>query len=144
MILPILRSARENSFKISFPNLDFIKSSSIKYHEKIQSHFGFSHRFCYKISLPIQSFGNFFLPFKKKGVGGDRKLICFHLKIYVILFNSFCLFLSEHIDVFWMFLLPTVKSKTVIQNKKKDRQSVASSQLKVVRLNEAMETFLTK
>ena len=51
--------------------------------------------------LPLSSlfFGNFILTFKK-GVGGSRKLICFHLKIYVILFNSSCVFLLENIDVF--------------------------------------------
>ena len=66
----------------------------------------------------------------KKGVGGGRKLMCFHLKIYVILFNSFCVFLLEHIDVFLMFLLlPAIKNKTIIQNKTEDRQSVASFQL---------------
>ena len=53
-------------------------------------------------------------------MGGDRKLMFFHLEIYVILFNSFCLFLLEHIDVFWMFLLlPATKNKTIIQNKQK-------------------------
>ena len=41
----------------------------------------------------------------KKWVGGGKKLMCFHLKVYVILFDSFCMFLLEHIDVFWMFLL---------------------------------------
>ena len=36
----------------------------------------------------------------KKGVGWGRKLMHFHLKIYIILFNSFCVFLLEQIDVF--------------------------------------------
>ena len=59
----------------------------------------------------------------KKGVGGGRKLMCFHLKIYVILFNSFCVFLLEHIDVFGMFLLlPAIKNKTIIENETEDRQ----------------------
>ena len=31
-----------------------------------------------------------------------------HLKIYVIIFDSFCMLLLEHLDVFWMFLLPLV------------------------------------
>ena len=52
---------------------------------------------------PTQSFQNFILPFKK-GVGGGRKVMCFHIKISAILFNSFCVFFLEHIDVFWMFL----------------------------------------
>ena len=37
----------------------------------------------------------------KKGAEGGRKLMCFHLKIYLILFNSFCVFLLEHSDVFF-------------------------------------------
>ena len=53
-------------------------------------------------------------PFKK-AVGGGIKLICFHLKIYVILFNSSCVLLLEHITV------------TIIQKKTEDRQSVTSS-----------------
>ena len=52
----------------------------------------------------------------KKEVGRGRKLMCFHLKIYVILSNTFCVFLLGHIDAFWMFLLlPAVKSKTIKQ-----------------------------
>ena len=50
-----------------------------------------------------QSFRNFILPFKKE-VGDGRKLMCFHLKTSAILFNSFCVFFLEHIDIFWMFL----------------------------------------
>ena len=54
--------------------------------------------------------------------------MCFHLKIYLILFNSFCMFWLEHIDVFLMFLLLlAIKNKTIIQNKTEDRQSVTSS-----------------
>ena len=50
--------------------------------------------------------------------------MCFHLKVYVILFNSFCVFLLEHIDAFGMFLLlPAIKSKTIIGNKTDDSQS---------------------
>ena len=37
-------------------------------------------------------------------LGGGRKLMRFHLKTYVILFNSFHVFMLDHIDVFWMFL----------------------------------------
>ena len=49
--------------------------------------------------------------------------MCFHLKIYVILFNSFCVFLLEHIDVFsTLLLLPDIKNKTILQNKTEDRQ----------------------
>ena len=41
----------------------------------------------------------------------------FHLKVYVILFNSFCVFLLVHIDVFLMFLLLlAIKNNTIIQN----------------------------
>ena len=40
----------------------------------------------------------------KKTVGGGRKLMCFHLKIYVILFNFFCVFLFEHIDFLECFI----------------------------------------
>ena len=36
----------------------------------------------------------------KKGFEEGRKPTCFHLKIYVILFNSICVSLLEHIDVF--------------------------------------------
>ena len=45
---------------------------------------------------------NFFetLSSLKKGVGEGRKVMPFHLKVYVILFNSFCVFFLEHIDVF--------------------------------------------
>ena len=68
-----------------------------------------------------KSYPNFILSFKK-GMGWGRKLLCFHRKIYLILVNFFCVFLLEHIDVFWMFLLlPAIKSKA------KDRQSVTSS-----------------
>ena len=68
-----------------------------------------------------KSYPNFILSFKK-GMGWGRKLMCFHRKIYLILVNFFCVFLLEHIDVFWMFLLlPAIKSKA------KDRQSVTSS-----------------
>ena len=64
----------------------------------------------------------------KKGVGWGRKLMRFHLKIYIILCNSFCVFLLEQIDVFWMvLLLPAIKNKKIIQNKSEDRQSVTSS-----------------
>ena len=64
----------------------------------------------------------------KKGVGWGRKLMRFHLKIYMILFNYFCVFLLEQIDVFWMvLLLPAIKNKKIIQNKSEDRQSVTSS-----------------
>ena len=60
---------------------------------------------------PTQLFPNFILRFKQ-GAGGGRKLMPFHLKIYVILFNSIYVFLLEHIDVFWMFLLlPAIKNK---------------------------------
>ena len=93
--------------------------------------------------LPLPNFlETFSSPFKKE-VGGDRKLMCFHLKIYEILFNSFCVFLLEHIDVFSMLLLlPVIKNKTIIQNKTEDRQSVASSQLSET--NKPTETFQTK
>ena len=54
--------------------------------------------------------------------------MCFHLKIYVILFKSFCVFLLEHIDVFSMLLLlPNIKNKTILQNKTEDRQLATSS-----------------
>ena len=43
---------------------------------------------------PTQFFWNFILPYKK-GVGRVRKLMCFYLKICVILFYSFCVFLLE-------------------------------------------------
>ena len=60
-------------------------------------------------------------------MGEDRKLMSFHLKIYVILFNSFSMCLLDHIDVFLMFLLlPVIKNKTIIQNKTEDRKSVTS------------------
>ena len=78
--------------------------------------------------IPLRKFLETLSSPLKKGVGGDRKLMCFRLKIYVILFNSFCVFLSEHIDAFWMFLLlPAIKNKTIIQNKTEDRQSGRSS-----------------
>ena len=54
--------------------------------------------------------------------------MCFHLKIYVILFNSFCVFLLEHIDIFWMLLLLlATENNTIMQNEKEDRESVTSS-----------------
>ena len=70
--------------------------------------------------LPLPNFLETLYSPLKKGVGEDGKLMFFHLKIYVILFNSFCVFLLEHTDVFWMFLLlPAIKNKTIIQNKQK-------------------------
>ena len=54
---------------------------------------------------------------------GEGRKLCFQLKIYVIFFNSFCVFLLEHIDVFGMFLLlPAIKNKTIIENETEDRQ----------------------
>ena len=73
---------------------------------------------------PSQFFGNFILVFKKKWVGGGRKLMRFHIKVYVILFNSFCVFLLENIDV---LLVLSIKNNTIIQNKTGDRQSITSS-----------------
>ena len=76
------------------------------------------------VSTPIQFFRNFILPW---GVGGGE-LMCFHLKVYAILFNSFCVFLLEHVNVFWIFLLLlAIKGTTIIQNKTEDRQSATSS-----------------
>ena len=94
--------------------------------------------------LPLPNFLETFSSPLEKGVGGgDGKPTWFHLKIYVILFNSFCVFLLEHIYVFWLFLLlPAIKNKTIIQNKTEDRQSVASSQLS--EMTKPMETFQTK
>ena len=61
-------------------------------------------------------------------MGWGKKLMCFHLKIYIILFNSFCVFLLEHINVFGMFLLlPAIKNKILIENKTEDWKSVTSS-----------------
>ena len=121
--------------KISFPNLDFLKAVSVtmiansekmkmkKSHLILVSPTDFLKKF-----LPLPYFLETLSSPLKKGVGGGRKLMCFHLKIYVILFNSSCVFLLEHIDVFWIFLLlPTIKNKTIIQNKTEDRQSVTSS-----------------
>ena len=123
--------------KTNFPNLDFLKAVSVtmiansgkmkmrKSHLILVSFTDFLRR-----SLPLPNLLETFSFPLKKGVGGDRKLMHFHLKIYVILFNSFCVFLLEHIDVFLMFLLlPAIKNKTIIQNKTEDRQSVASFQL---------------
>ena len=65
--------------------------------------------------------------------------MCFHLKIYVLC-NSFCVFLLERIDVFWMFLvLPAIKNKTIIKNKTEDRQSVTYSSW--ARLTKAWKLF---
>ena len=83
--------------------------------------FWFPPQIFLKNSSPNHFFWNFVLSIKKE-IGGRRKLMCFYRKIYVILVNSFCVFLLEHIDVFWMFLLlPAIKNKT------KDRKSVTSS-----------------
>ena len=49
--------------------------------------------------LPLPHFLETLFSPLKKGVGGGRKLMRFHLKIYVILFNSSFVFLLEHIDV---------------------------------------------
>ena len=77
---------------------------------------------------------------KNKWEGGGKKIMCFHLKIYVMLFNSFCVFLLEHIDAFWMFLqLPAIKNNTIIQNKEEDRISVTSSSW--ARLTNAWKLF---
>ena len=48
--------------------------------------------------------------------------MCFYLKIDVTLFNSLCVFLLEHIDVFGMFLLLPAKNDKTIENKTEDRQ----------------------
>ena len=130
MIWLILRSARDNFSKISFPNLDFLKAVSVtmiansekmkmkKSHLILVSPTDFLKKF-----LPLPYFLETLSSPLKKGVGGGRKLMCFHLKIYVILYNSFCVFLLEHIDVFGMFLLlPAIKNKTIIENKTEDRQ----------------------
>ena len=53
--------------------------------------------------LPLPNFSETLSSPLKKEKGGGRKLMCFYLKIYVILFKSFCVFLLEHIDVFGMF-----------------------------------------
>ena len=40
---------------------------------------------------------------KRRRIG---RTVCIHLQIYeMILFASFCVFLLEHFDVFWMILL---------------------------------------
>ena len=59
-----------------------------------------------------------------------------HLNIYIIIFNSFCVFFLEHFDFFKMFSLPSVMSDMVFHkkselpffwpNKTKDRQKVSS------------------
>ena len=98
--------------KINFPKLDFLKAVSVT----LIANSGIMKM--KKSNLILVSATDFFIKFLalpnflesfssplKKGVGWDRKLMCFHLKIYVILFNSFSLFLLEHIGVFWMFLL---------------------------------------
>ena len=78
--------------------------------------------------LPLNNFFKTLCSSLKKGVEGGRKLMCFHLKICVILFNSFCVFLLGHIDIVLMFLLlPVTKNKTIIQNKTEGRQSATSS-----------------
>ena len=112
--------------KISFPNnLDFLKAvpvtmvaNSEKRKMKKSNLVLVSPTDFLKTFLPLLYFLETLSSPLKKGVGGDRKLMCFHLKIYVILFNTFCVFLLEHIDVFLTFLLlPAIKNKTKIQNK---------------------------
>ena len=89
--------------------------------------FWFPPQIFLKISPPIQ-FLETLSSSLKKWVGLGRKLTSFHLKIYVILFNYFRVFLLEHIDVFWMFLLlPSINTNTIIQNKIEDRKSVIPS-----------------
>ena len=40
--------------------------------------------------------------------------MCFHLKIYVLFFNSIFVFLLEYIDISWMILLlPAIKNRTM-------------------------------
>ena len=122
--------------KKSFPNLDFLKAVSVAMianSEKMKmkkSHLIFVSPTDFLTNfLLLPNFLETFSSPLKNGVEGYRKLMCFHLKIYVILFNSFCVFLLEHFDVFLMFLLlPAIKSKTIMQNKTEDKQSVASSQ----------------
>ena len=92
-----------------------------------------------KTFLPLPIFWHVILP-SKKGMGGGEKLMCFHLRIYLKLFNSSCVFLLEHIDVFWMFLLlSAIKNKTIIQNKTEDWHSVTSSNW--VRLTNLYKVF---
>ena len=65
-----------------------------------------------KTLLPLPSFLETFSSPLKKGVGGGRKLVCFNLNIYVILFNSIYVLLLEYTDIFRMFLLlPAIKIK---------------------------------
>ena len=102
-----LKCKREFFSKKSFSNLDFLNAVSvttIANSEKIkmkQSLF---------ILVSITDFLKKFLPLPyfletlsshlKTGLGRGRKLMFFHLKKYVILFNSSCVFLLEHIDIF--------------------------------------------
>ena len=93
--------------KKSFPRLDFLKAVSVT---KIAN----SEKMKMKKSHPVISVSptdflkknssrNILKTLSsplKKVVGGGRKVMCFHLKIYVILLNSVCVFLLEHIDVF--------------------------------------------
>ena len=78
-------------------------------------------------------------------MGGGRKIMCFHLKIYVILFNFFCVFLLEHIiDFFGMFLLLlAIKNETIIENKMEDWQ-YQSHLPQLSEANKPIETFQTK
>ena len=69
------------------------------------------------------------LTYHLKRSGRGRKLMSFHLKIYVILFNSFCVFFMRSTLMFFLMflLLPAIKNKTIIQTKTEDRKSVTSS-----------------
>ena len=134
MIWPIVRiGARDNFYKKNFPKLDFLKAVSVNmvadsakmkmkiYHPILVSPTNFLKKF-----LPLANFFETLSSSLKRWVGGGRKL-CFHLKIYLKLFNSFCVFLLEHIGFFWMFLLLlAITMNTIIQNKREDRQSVTS------------------
>ena len=110
MIWPILREVPGTIFsKKSFPRLDFLKAVSITI---IANSENMKMKKLYLILFSPTDFLKKFLPLPnfletlsyslKKGMGGGRKLMCFHLKINVILFNSFCalFFLLEHIEVF--------------------------------------------
>ena len=143
MIWPIPRTILS---KKTFLALDFLKPGSVimidssektkmkKFYLILVSPPDFLISF---LLLPI--FWHVILP-SKKGVGRGEKLMCFHLRIFLKLFNSSCVFLLEHIDVFWMFLLlPAIKNKTVIQNKTEDRQSITSSNW--VRLTNLYKVF---
>ena len=98
--------------KTSVPKLDFQKAVSVtmivsseKMKMKKSHPILFSFTEFIKKNFSLHKFLETLSSLFKKEVTEGRKVMYFHLKIYVILFNTFCVFLLENTGVFWQFLM---------------------------------------